>query len=66
MPKLTQNQMAILDHTNHIAANNHYCGDSEDMQALIKLGLMQSIGRKSFVPDEYFTITAAGKKVLYG
>ena len=64
MLEITQNQMDILSHTFHEAANRFYCGDSEDMQALVQLGLMRSAGRKSFVPEEYFTITALGKKFL--
>ena len=61
---LTNNQREILYHTAHRAANSLYCGDSEDMQELVRLGLMRSAGKKSFVPDEYFTITPKGKQVL--
>jgi len=64
MKKVTQNQINILNHTFYDAANRFYCGDSEDMQILVKLGLMESAGRKSFVPDEYFTITALGIEFL--
>jgi len=34
------------------------------MDVLVARGLMQSAGRKSFVPDEYFRITAAGRTAL--
>lgn len=34
------------------------------MDELEALGLMQFIGRKSFVPDPYYGITAAGRKAL--
>ena len=63
---LTTNQKEILDHTEHRAAGNLYCGDSDDMQGLVRLGLMVSVGKKSFVPDEYFRITALGRKELKG
>ena len=59
--KLSINQQEILEHTVYRAANGFYCGNSKDMQILIKLGLMRSVGKKPFVPDEYFIITEAGK-----
>ena len=34
------------------------------MQSLVSLGFMRSLGRKSFVPDEYFGITTEGRKAL--
>lgn len=61
---LTPNQFEILDHTEHRAANNQFCGDSEDMQELVAQGLMVSVGKKSFVPDEYFQITGKGRAIL--
>ena len=64
--ELTTNQKEILDHTAYRAVGNLYCGDSEDMQELVRLGLMESAGKKSFVPDEYFKITALGRKALKG
>lgn len=57
---ITANQFDILDHTQHNAAGNCFCGDSDDMQVLIRLGLMRLVGKKPFVPDPYFTITRAG------
>jgi len=63
---INQEQKEILDHTMHRAANGLYCGDSEDMQDLVKKGLMVSAGKKSFVPDEYFKITEKGRKVFSG
>lgn len=64
--ELTKEQTNILDHTAHRASQNAYCGDSEAMQGLVSLGLMRSLGKKSFVPDEYFTITSAGREALKG
>ena len=32
---IMENQLAILDHTVHRAANNQYCGDSSDMRKLV-------------------------------
>ncbi len=62
--KLTSNQIEILDHTEHRAANKQFCGDSDDMQKLVSLGLMVSVGKKPFVPDEYFQITSKGRAAL--
>ncbi len=64
--ELTKNQIDILDHTMHRAANNLFCGDSDDMQELVGLGLMWPCGKTKFCPDEYFRITYAGRKVLKG
>ena len=61
---ITSNQRDILDHTAYRAVGGFYCGDSGDMQELVHLGLMVSVGRKSFVPDEYFTLTGAGRQAL--
>jgi len=64
--EITKNQRDILDHTAHKAAAGFYCGDSDDMQTLISLGFMVSASKKSFVPDEYFALTGAGRKVQKG
>ena len=61
---ITNKQREILDHTAHGAAGGFYCGDSVDMQVLVRMGLMVSMGKKSFCPDEYFALTAAGRKTL--
>ena len=61
---LTTNQFEILDHTEHRVANKQFCGGSRDMQELVTLGLMVSVGWKSFVPDEFFQITGKGQTVL--
>lgn len=61
---ITNNQRDILDHTMHRAPCGYYCGDSADMQELIRLGLMVSVGKKSFVPDEYFALTGAGREFI--
>ena len=63
--KLSREQCEILDHTLHRAAGGYYCGDSTDMKALVDQGMMESAGRKSFVPSEYFRITIKGKDALY-
>ena len=63
---ITNNQREILKHTACRAAGGLYCGDSNDMQELVRLGLMKSAGEKSFVPDEYFRMTALGRKALEG
>jgi len=61
---LSLGQLDILMHTGNSAAGGLYCGDSADMQELVRKGLMVSAGRKSFAPDEYFKLTKHGKAVL--
>ncbi len=61
---MTTNQREIIEHTAYRAAGRMYCGDSEDMQKLVSMGLMVSAGHKTFVADEYFTLTGAGCKAL--
>jgi hypothetical protein len=34
------------------------------MQKLVLMGLMESAGRVSFVPDEYFRLTPSGRDFL--
>lgn len=63
---LTSEQVAILDHTANRATRGLFCGDSEDMQRLVALGLMKSAGRVAWCPDEYFRITSEGRVVLAG
>ena len=58
---LNTEEQSIMKHTLIGAANGRYCGDSEAMKHLVALGLMESVGRLSFVPDEYFRLTPAGK-----
>jgi hypothetical protein len=62
--ELTAEQVDILSHTVHGAAGGFYCGGGKEMDELVRLGLMKSAGFKSFVPEEYFTITAAGREKL--
>jgi hypothetical protein len=64
MSEITNEQREILYHTEHRAAAGFYCGGGKDMDALVAAGLMESAGRKSFVPDEYFRITSKGRAVL--
>jgi hypothetical protein len=53
-----------MEHTSSRAAGGLYCGDSKDMQELVKVGFMASAGKKSFVPDEYFKLTNKGRAAL--
>ena len=60
MNELTREQISILRHTKYRASAGAYCGDSPDMQVLVRLGLMESLGKVSWCPDEYFGLTEAG------
>lgn len=62
--ELSREQIEILDHTEHRGAGRLYCGGSKDIDALVKSGLMEYAGRKSFVPDDYYRITEAGRRAL--
>ncbi len=62
--KLSSNQVDILDHTAHRAANGVFCGGGKEMTELVSLGLMVSRGKTSFCPDEYFSMTEAGATAL--
>ena len=61
---ITNSQASILQHTRDRAAVGFYCGDSAEMQSLVKLGFMQDAGHKGFVPDPYFSLTRAGREAL--
>lgn len=61
---LSREQIAIMRHTVRGAAGGYYCGGGPDMDRLVSLGLMEYAGRKSFVPDPYFTITREGRRTL--
>lgn len=62
--KLTPIHLDILLHTKNGAAQGFYCGDSPAMQELVAAGLMEYAGRKSFVPDLYFSLTRKGRETL--
>lgn len=59
--ELTIEHVEILKHTKR---NGLFCGGSPEMKQLCEFKLMESAGRKSFVPDEYFRITSEGEGVL--
>jgi len=59
---VSKREFDILDHTINRAANGLYCGDSDEMKRLVQAGLMECAGRKSFVPEPYFRITASGRE----
>ena len=63
-PSLNRDQIAILNHTQHVAARGLYCGGGKEMDALVTAGLMESAGRKPPVTDGYFRITSAGRDAL--
>lgn len=64
MIDLTPSEAGILSHTSDGAAGGLFCGDSEEMQRLVSLGLMVFAGKKSFVRDPYFKMTAKGREAL--
>lgn len=64
VPKLTKEEVEVLDHTANRAARQMYCGYSDALRRLCTLGLMRFLGRVSFTPDPYYTITEEGLKVL--
>ena len=61
---LSKEHISIMEHTRDRAAGGYYCGDSREMQELVAAGFMAEAGRKSFVPDPYFTLTSKGREAL--
>lgn len=61
---LTKEHISIMEHTRDRAAGGFYCGGSKEMRELVAAGMMESAGRKSFVPDEYFKLTRKGREAL--
>jgi len=62
---MTSEQIEILRHTQDRAAHGLFCGDSPAMQELVRSGLMEFAGQKSFVPDKYFRLTSKGRQALW-
>ncbi len=60
--ELKNTHIEIMQHTD---MNQIYCGDEPELQELCDEGLMNCLGRKSFVPDPYYVLTAEGKEALY-
>lgn len=56
-----EEHIEILRHTQK---NQLFCGGSKEMDQLIDRGYMVEAGRKSFVPDMYYQLTAKGKAIL--
>lgn len=57
---MTKEQFEILDHTANRAAGGRFCGGSDAMNELVADGLMQSIGKASWCPDEFYAMTVKG------
>ena len=62
--KLSKEEKEILKHTLYRAPKKLFCGGSSEMQKLVDKGYMIPVGTMSFVPDPYYTITAAGEESL--
>lgn len=60
--KLHDEHWAIIEHT---LENGLYCGSSTEMDELCAAGLMEYAGRKPFVPEPYYRVTAKGKETVY-
>lgn len=58
---LNKTHIEILHHTD---INNTYCGSEPELQELCDKGLMKCLGRKSFVPEPYYSLTLEGKRAL--
>ena len=61
MSDLDNEQIAIIEHT---IKNGLFCGESKEMDDLCDKGLMECVGKKSFVPDKYYKVTNEGKAAL--
>lgn len=61
---LSLEERAILIHTRERDPDGRHCGDSEAIRRLVALRLMKSLGRGSWIPEEYFRLTTAGNLLL--
>ena len=59
--KISNEHIEILKHT---IKNELFCGSSSQMDELCEAGLMELVGKKSFVPDPYYRVTEEGKKAV--
>lgn len=64
MSKLSNEELSILDHTVNRAAGQRYCGGSLTMDSLVEKGFMLELGKVSWCPDTYYTITDKGREAL--
>ena len=48
----------------HAQKNGMFCGDGDEMTELCDEGMMEFLGRKSFVPEGYYKITSKGQEAL--
>ena len=62
--ELTSDQREIMEHTVNRAAYGRFCGNSDDMQVLVRVGFMHPIGKTGFCPDEYFCLTRKGREAM--
>ncbi len=61
MDSVNASEMGILRHT---AKNRRYCGETPEIRTLVNKGLMKSVGRVEWCPDEYFALTERGCDLL--
>ena len=61
---VTTNMIEIMKHTRDRAARGMYCGGGPDMTKLVEMGFMKSQGKVSWCPDEYFSLTPAGREFM--
>ena len=61
---LTAEEKEIIVHTATRAAQGLYCGDNPELLALVEKGLMECVGKKSFVPDPFYRLTKEGLKAF--
>lgn len=54
-------EMDVLRHT---IRNRRYCGETPVVRSLVDKGLMKSVGRVDWCPDEYFAVTDAGRDMV--
>lgn len=59
--EITKEHIEILKHTEK---NRLFCGDSEEMQDLCRLKMIEYAGSKPFVPEPYFRLMPDGKSTL--
>ena len=61
---LDAEQVEILKHAHRPESRGQFVGESPEMDGLVELGLMKDIGKPSWCPDTFYSITEAGRVYL--
>ena len=60
--ELKKEHIGIMRHTD---LNQVYCGSEPELEELCVAGIMKCLGKKSFFPEPYYSLTTKGKEELF-